>query len=185
MVKCYADGKHCYWYSSKRKWLECQKCGWACDEKVHPDGKLCAACFEDHEDAENRQDSNNCYPACKGTECRAKTQVQRARRDKAMSTAPKPPQEKRHILPPPPPLSRSVPAASSSSAASTSSYYEQTRASPAGAAGVDVRVLKESLHSMRLEIQSVSTRMDTVMRLIDTLRQAVYLSHSVQPESFQ
>jgi hypothetical protein len=50
---------------------------------------------------------------------------------------------------------------------------------------VDVHVLTESVHSMRLEIKSVSTRMDTVMGLIDTLRQAVYLTHSVQPESFQ
>jgi hypothetical protein len=91
------------------------------------------------------------------------------------------------LMPPPPPLPWPLPAAPSSSAAAGSSYYDPKPALPAGTNAVEVRLkmLQDTVDGMRQEINGLSTKMDVVIGLMDTLKKAVHLTQSVQPASFQ
>ena len=82
-------------------------------------------------------------------------------------------------------MPRTVQGGSSSSAATASSYYNMQPALSAGSTALDVRELRETVEVMRHEIRCVSKKMDIVIGLIDTLRQAVHLVHPVQPASLQ
>lgn len=180
MVQCARDGSRCYWYSSKKKWNDCSVCGWACPDKCHPGHILCAACFEEWNDAEAEKDPEQYYPACMAPECRAKTSTQRGQRDKAMNKqTPAVWLAKKRDPPPPPPLPQSVLAAASSSAAAAPKPYVPAPPTAAGTSSVDVRMLQDTVTNLQAEVRDVSAKMDLVMDILETLRLAVCLSQPV------